>query len=100
MSSYLRIFLGVVFLFSWSLDSLASECSSLVANKCSGCHFTQKLCPMLEKGKGSWAWKRSVRSMKEFGAAYTKQEEKQLVKCLSNPDEHVRAICSGSSAKP
>ncbi len=95
MTCYLRVLLVAVFLFSMSGGAIASECRSLIDRKCGSCHFSSKICPMLNKGKGSWAWKRNVRSMKDLGAVYTDQEEKRLVKCLSDPDEQVREICAG-----
>ncbi len=74
--------------------AVAEECRLQVEQKCSSCHFATYVCPKLKKKKGAWAWKRTVKSMINHGASFTNAETKQLVSCLSNPDNDLLEICA------
>ncbi len=39
------------------------DCAPLVQNKCGTCHFVNYVCPRIEKGKGSFYWKGTVKDM-------------------------------------
>jgi hypothetical protein len=69
------------------------DCKPFVEKKCGVCHFTNYICPGVEKKKGSWAWKRNVNSMVDMGMDATKDEVKQLVDCLVKADDDLLSIC-------
>ncbi|MBM9614797.1 hypothetical protein JWJ90_10925 [Desulfobulbus rhabdoformis] len=68
-------------------------CEKLVQNKCSSCHFVTYICEPIERGKGSFYWKRTVKAMVMSGMETTKEENEQLVDCLGNPSDKVQALC-------
>ena len=74
--------------------AIADQCRPLVEQKCSNCHFVTHICPNLKKKKGAWSWKRTVKSMVEHGAELSDTEIKQLVTCLSKPDDDLLDICA------
>nr|WP_320010367.1 hypothetical protein [uncultured Desulfobulbus sp.] len=75
-------------------SSQAKEsCEQLIQNKCSSCHFVTHICTPLERGKGNFYWKRTVETMVMSGMETTKEENKQLTDCLSQPDDKVKALC-------
>ncbi len=89
-----------VLLFALSLVLLlpeqtrADDCKVLIEHKCSSCHFVTHICPKLSKNKGKWTWNRTIKSMVDHGMTISDEESNTLVKCLVNPDDTVRALCS------
>ncbi|MBM9512871.1 hypothetical protein [Desulfogranum marinum] len=77
-----------------STSSPAVECRPLIEQKCASCHFVTHVCPDLAKKKGTWTWKRTIQSMIEHGTELTDAQAKQLVGCLSKPDQKVLDICA------
>lgn len=77
-----------------SSQVMAVECRPLIEQKCASCHFVTHVCPDLAKKKGTWTWKRTIRSMVEHGTDLTDKQAKQLVGCLSKPDDKVLDICA------
>jgi len=69
------------------------ECREMVEQKCGHCHFVTHLCPKLEKKKGAWTWKRTIKDMVEYGMTLTDDETRQLTECLAKPDEEVMSLC-------
>ena len=80
-----------------SANVMAVECRPLIEQKCASCHFVTHVCPDLEKKKGAWTWKRTIKSMVEHGTELTDAQVKQLVGCLSKPDDKVLDICTHKS---
>ena len=74
--------------------AMGQECRPLIEQKCVSCHFITHICPDLEQKKGSWTWKRTIKSMVEHGTELTDAQAKQLVGCLSKPGEKVLDICA------
>lgn len=72
----------------------AQECKALVEQKCGVCHFANYVCDGLDKKKGSWRWKRTVKSMVDQGMEASKDEISQLVTCLSTSRDQVVPICN------
>lgn len=70
------------------------ECRAMIEQKCGYCHFVNRLCPKLEKKKGAWTWKRTIKDMVDHGMMLTDDETKQLVGCLAKPDDGVMSLCS------
>lgn len=70
------------------------SCYSLVENKCSTCHFTNYACRKIDKNAGSLSWRYTMYTMEEMGMVVSDKEKSQLIKCLSDPDEKVRSICT------
>lgn len=85
---------GLVLAVVTSSQVMAVECRPLIEQKCASCHFVTHVCPDLEKKKGSWTWKRTIKSMVEHGTDLTDTQAKQLVDCLSKPDDKVLDICA------
>ena len=99
ISRYSLIVLLIAFwgCLGWSIvlpqKAMAGECRPLLEQKCSDCHFVSRVCQKLKKKKGSWFWKRTVKSMIVHGAVLSDGDVKLLVNCLSNPDDTVLNIC-------
>ena len=72
----------------------AEECHALVTNKCSACHFANYACRKIATNDGELSWKYTMHTMVEMGLMATDQEKEQLVRCLSKPDDKVKAICT------
>lgn len=89
------IFVGMVILVLGPSGSGQAEedCSTLIRNKCSNCHFVTHICPRIDQGKGSFYWRRTVDDMMKEGMDATDQEQKQLTRCLATPDARVKALC-------
>ncbi len=72
----------------------AQDCKALVEQKCGACHFANYVCEGLDRKKGSWRWKRTVKSMMDQGMEASKDEISQLVACLSKYRDQVVVICN------
>lgn len=70
------------------------DCRQVVEHKCGTCHFANYVCPRIESGRGSLAWRVIIKDMLDMGMKATDQEQDRLVKCLADPDPGVRALCT------
>ena len=69
-----------------------NSCESLLAEKCSSCHYLTRVCQKLgKKSKGDW--RRSVKRMVRKGVVLSKAEQKLLVECLHKEEEGARKAC-------
>ena len=69
-----------------------TNCEELMNTKCTGCHYSSRICVRLTK-KSTRAWKRTVKNMNRHGAKISKDEAKSIVTCLSEPSPGVTAWC-------
>lgn len=99
MKSFHRfiLFLVLTVMLLWGYpqgQAKAGEgCRDLIQNKCASCHFVKHICPKIKQKQGTLAWKWTVNAMVKEGMTASDEEQHQLVNCLVDPDEQVKAFC-------
>jgi hypothetical protein len=93
---HLALFFGLL-LLCLPPPCLAEEqepapCVTLLRNKCEECHYNTRFCQKLEK-KSKRAWKRSIRTMIDYGVELTAAEQKFMLRCLHKPADEVKNYC-------
>jgi len=78
---------------SASAAERAPNCAELLKGKCLLCHHETRICRKVKQDKGKGAWKRTIKSMIRHGAAVNKNEQGQLINCLSKPDIEIKKLC-------
>ena len=76
-----------------SAAETAPNCAELVKSKCLACHHETRICRKVKQDKGKNAWERTITSMIRHGATVNKDEQKQLIICLSTPDKEIQKLC-------
>ncbi len=67
------------------------QCGELVRQKCQGCHSLGRICAQLGRDKGEW--QESVAAMADYDPSISIEDQKTVVKCLSQQDKNVVAFC-------
>lgn len=84
-------FVGL-FVFSSANAGADEECAKLITTRCEVCHYKTRICESLGK-KSKSVWKRTVGNMVSYGAQLNKDEQQQLVDCLSGPSTDITDLC-------
>ncbi|MCB2183394.1 MAG: hypothetical protein KQH63_15275 [Desulfobulbaceae bacterium] len=88
----LALSLVVLFSFTPASVSAASDCTTIITERCETCHYKTRICRKLGvKSKGQW--KRTVKNMVHYGAELNKDEMKMLVTCLDTQDKSIVNLC-------
>ena len=70
----------------------ADRCETLLASKCTSCHYLTRVCQVLGK-KNKRTWKRSIKNMVRYGTKITREEQKILLDCLSTAPPRDKRVC-------
>lgn len=78
------------------------SCTVLLETRCEKCHYVTRVCQKIKKemsgkswfGSSSSSWKRSIKNMVRQGAKLTKDEQKKLAGCLSEPSPEILDFCN------
>jgi hypothetical protein len=84
---------AVLLLLTAAQAQTNQDCRDLVRNHCASCHFVTYICPGMEQGKGRWYWRGMVKDMVKKGMVTTREQDDQLIRCLTRPDAAVREFC-------
>ncbi len=77
---------------SGSSQVKAGPCAHLLAEKCTVCHSTERICERLGK-KSDYRWQRTVELMISRGARVNPDEARQLTECLANNPPELQTSC-------
>ena len=67
-------------------------CAHLLAERCTVCHSTERICEQLGK-KSKYHWQRTVELMISRGARVNPDEAHQLTECLANNPPELQTTC-------
>ncbi len=70
----------------------AGPCAHLLAERCTVCHSTERICEQLGK-KSKYRWQRTVELMISRGARVNPDEAHQLTECLANNPPELQTTC-------
>ena len=97
------ILLASLIVIFWAGIAGAAEesCTELLETRCEKCHYVTRVCQKVKKdmsgkswfGSSSSSWQRSIKNMVRQGAKLDKDEQKQLVECLSEPSPEILDFC-------
>lgn len=83
----------VLLLLATGQAQTEQDCRHLVLTHCASCHFVTYICPGMDKGKGRLYWRGIVKDMVKEGMATTREQDDQLIRCLTQPDAALREFC-------
>jgi len=85
------VFAGLL-VFASSSAGADEACANLITTRCEVCHYMTRICESLGK-KSKSSWKRTVGNMVLYGAQLNKDEQQELVDCLSGPSAAITDLC-------
>lgn len=73
-------------------ENTVKSCGTLLVERCEKCHYSTRVCQVLEK-KSLRKWKKTMSRMIRYGAVLTPAEESFLVDCLFSAKAGDKDIC-------
>ena len=87
------LFLATILtLFLTQPAAAETKCAELLDKNCTSCHYKTRICAKIGK-KSKRGWKISVKRMLRYGLSLNKNEQKEIVQCLTELKKGSKLVC-------